>query len=99
MAVGITSQLFQGATSTNRFSQTNKFRVHIALALLLLHTILIFYFMIVWPPFPTEPGEAFFLLAIYSASFSCLCMGPSLNSKCYILYIYEKDSNYLVCAI
>ncbi|KAM0901561.1 hypothetical protein ACQ4PT_019905 [Festuca glaucescens] len=26
MAVGITSQLFQGATSTNRFSQTNKFR-------------------------------------------------------------------------
>jgi hypothetical protein len=26
MAVGVTSQLFQGVTATNRFCQTNKFR-------------------------------------------------------------------------
>lgn len=29
MAVGVTSQLFQGVTATNRFCQTNKFRVQI----------------------------------------------------------------------
>ncbi|CAM0873266.1 unnamed protein product [Alopecurus aequalis] len=30
MAVGVTSQLFQGVTATNRLSQTNRFRVRIA---------------------------------------------------------------------
>jgi hypothetical protein len=50
MAVGMTSQLFQGATATKRFSQTSKFRVQIAHALLILHTMFIFYVMIVWSP-------------------------------------------------
>ncbi|XP_044431104.1 mechanosensitive ion channel protein 2, chloroplastic isoform X3 [Triticum aestivum] len=57
MAVGMTSHLFHGGTTTSRFSQINKFRVQVAHSLLVVNSIFIVYFISVCSP-PPPPYRA-----------------------------------------